>query len=186
MFQITSSGFHEVNLHDGEHESIMTEDIPGTLYINSSIQGEKNMRPANEEEDEVSFMQESKLKNLRRKDKGLISGNEPGRTTDSVKLYLKDMGSVLLLTKEGEVSIAKEIERLTNILKPDTRKPEEIKQDEEERKKSLRDYIRSKLRRWHITTELAYSLKREFNRQITGALQVQTLSTCVHQELPSP
>jgi RNA polymerase primary sigma factor len=32
-------------------------------------------------------------------------------STDPVKLYLKRMGSVALLTREGEVEIAKEIER---------------------------------------------------------------------------
>jgi RNA polymerase primary sigma factor len=37
-------------------------------------------------------------------------------TTDSVKLYLKEMGHISLLTKEGEVSLAKEIERAENII----------------------------------------------------------------------
>jgi len=33
------------------------------------------------------------------------------RTTDPVKLYLKEMGNILLLTREGEITIAREIER---------------------------------------------------------------------------
>jgi RNA polymerase primary sigma factor len=33
------------------------------------------------------------------------------RTTDPVKLYLREMGSISLLTREGEISIAREIER---------------------------------------------------------------------------
>ena len=33
------------------------------------------------------------------------------RTTDPVKLYLREMGSISLLTREGEVAIAREIER---------------------------------------------------------------------------
>ena len=33
------------------------------------------------------------------------------RTTDPVKLYLRDMGNISLLTREGEIAIAREIER---------------------------------------------------------------------------
>jgi len=33
------------------------------------------------------------------------------RTTDPVKLYLREMGNIPLLTREGEISIAREIER---------------------------------------------------------------------------
>ncbi|MFW6140181.1 MAG: RNA polymerase sigma factor RpoD [Acidobacteriota bacterium] len=45
-----------------------------------------------------------------------IRGTE--RTTDPVKLYLKEMGSISLLTREGEVALARQIERSErNILK---------------------------------------------------------------------
>ncbi len=37
--------------------------------------------------------------------------DEPGRSTDPVRMYLRKMGSVSLLTREGEVEIAKRIER---------------------------------------------------------------------------
>jgi len=85
----TEEGFHEVSLHEGE----------------------KDMRLAHEVGGEKRFMQESKSKKLRQSGKELISGDEQGRMVDSVKLYLKDMGTILLLTKEGEISIAREIER---------------------------------------------------------------------------
>jgi RNA polymerase primary sigma factor len=40
------------------------------------------------------------------------------RTTDPVKLYLKEMGSISLLTKEGEIALARQIERSErNIIK---------------------------------------------------------------------
>ncbi len=35
---------------------------------------------------------------------------EPGRTTDPVRMYMREMGSVELLTREGEIVIAKRIE----------------------------------------------------------------------------
>ncbi len=36
--------------------------------------------------------------------------NEPGRTTDPVRMYMREMGTVELLTREGEIVIAKKIE----------------------------------------------------------------------------
>ncbi len=36
--------------------------------------------------------------------------NEPGRTIDPVRMYMREMGTVELLTREGEISIAKRIE----------------------------------------------------------------------------
>ncbi len=36
--------------------------------------------------------------------------NEPGRTTYPVRMYMREMGTVELLTREGEISIAKRIE----------------------------------------------------------------------------
>ena len=35
---------------------------------------------------------------------------EPGRTTDPVRMYMREMGTVDLLTREGEIAIAKRIE----------------------------------------------------------------------------
>src|SRR3970040_1569033 len=36
--------------------------------------------------------------------------SEFGRTTDPVRMYMREMGSVELLTREGEIEIAKRIE----------------------------------------------------------------------------
>ncbi|WP_370203028.1 RNA polymerase sigma factor region1.1 domain-containing protein, partial [Alloalcanivorax venustensis] len=36
--------------------------------------------------------------------------NEPGRTTDPVRMYMREMGTVELLTREGAIEIAKRIE----------------------------------------------------------------------------
>ena len=36
--------------------------------------------------------------------------SEFGRTTDPVRMYMREMGSVDLLTREGEIEIAKRIE----------------------------------------------------------------------------
>ncbi len=41
----------------------------------------------------------------------LLTTQELERTTDPVKLYFQEMGNISLLTREGEISIAREIER---------------------------------------------------------------------------
>ncbi|TNF49312.1 hypothetical protein EP232_01585, partial [bacterium] len=43
--------------------------------------------------------------------KGVVTGALAGRTDDPVRLYLKEMGQINLLTREGEVEIAKRIEK---------------------------------------------------------------------------
>lgn len=47
----------------------------------------------------------------KRKKSNLVSIEGLERTTDPVKLYLREMGNISLLTREGEIAIAKEIER---------------------------------------------------------------------------
>ena len=47
----------------------------------------------------------------KRKKSAIISIEGLERTTDPVKLYLREMGNISLLTREGEIAIAKEIER---------------------------------------------------------------------------
>jgi RNA polymerase primary sigma factor len=42
---------------------------------------------------------------------GILPAAEGETTTDPVKLYLRDMGSISLLTREGEIGLAKQIEK---------------------------------------------------------------------------
>ncbi|MBM3284643.1 MAG: RNA polymerase sigma factor RpoD [Candidatus Aminicenantes bacterium] len=48
---------------------------------------------------------------LRRRKSDLVTIHGLERTTDPVKLYLREMGNISLLTREGEIAIAREIER---------------------------------------------------------------------------
>ena len=48
---------------------------------------------------------------LKKRRRDLVSLQGLERTTDPVKLYLREMGNISLLTREGEISIAREIER---------------------------------------------------------------------------
>ncbi len=47
----------------------------------------------------------------RRRKTDVVSTHGLERTTDPVKLYLREMGNIALLTREGEIAIAREIER---------------------------------------------------------------------------
>jgi len=47
----------------------------------------------------------------KRRKSDLVSVHGLERTTDPVKLYLREMGNISLLTREGEIAIAREIER---------------------------------------------------------------------------
>lgn len=47
----------------------------------------------------------------KRRKSDLVSLHGLERTTDPVKLYLREMGNISLLTREGEIAIAREIER---------------------------------------------------------------------------
>jgi len=58
----------------------------------------------NEEVDEDTPAEEEDEKS------GNIDENDTGRTDDPVRMYLREMGSVELLSREGEISIAKRIE----------------------------------------------------------------------------
>jgi RNA polymerase primary sigma factor len=52
----------------------------------------------------------------KRRKSDLVSLEGLERTTDPVKLYLREMGNISLLTREGEIAIAKEIERGEKII----------------------------------------------------------------------
>jgi RNA polymerase primary sigma factor len=57
----------------------------------------------------IRYKQRGHLPKRRKSDIVSLEGLE--RTTDPVKLYLREMGNISLLTREGEISIAREIER---------------------------------------------------------------------------
>ncbi len=58
----------------------------------------------------VDEQEEVSLEELDDKNTGNLSDEEGARSDDPVRMYLKEMGSVELLSREGEISIAKRIE----------------------------------------------------------------------------
>jgi RNA polymerase primary sigma factor len=76
-------------------ESDESEEAPAAAAKKKD--GEEEEEEAEEEEDE-------------RSNAGNLSDEDVGRTDDPVRMYLREMGSVELLSREGEIAIAKRIE----------------------------------------------------------------------------
>jgi RNA polymerase primary sigma factor len=59
----------------------------------------------------IKIMDKQRKAAPKRRKSDIVSLEGLERTTDPVKLYLREMGSISLLTREGEIAIAREIER---------------------------------------------------------------------------
>ena len=62
------------------------------------------------EDDEVEVETEAEADENPKEDGGNLATSDTGRSDDPVRMYLREMGSVELLSREGEIAIAKRIE----------------------------------------------------------------------------
>ena len=85
-------------LPPGEYTSEQIEDIHSAI-------NEMGVNIVDQQEDVTSEETDDKDRNV-----GNLSDDEGARSDDPVRMYLKEMGSVELLSREGEISIAKRIE----------------------------------------------------------------------------
>ncbi len=91
-------------------EQVSAEQIEDTLAMLSEmgitvVEGEEQEdEEANKEKNKAEEEEESSNAS------GNVSDEEVGRTDDPVRMYLREMGSVELLSREGEIAIAKRIE----------------------------------------------------------------------------
>jgi RNA polymerase primary sigma factor len=61
-------------------------------------------------------MQKYEGKERKRRNPPIVSFEGPGQTSDPVRIYMREMGNIQLLTREGEIDAAKEIERGEEII----------------------------------------------------------------------
>ena len=101
------------------HEMVSSEEVDEVMILlaeNEIEVTDGKRRPDSEDGEEDSLVDdlagpEAASEELQSDESGdLVSTAEYAKGTDPVKLYLKKMGSVSLLTREGEVEIAKRIE----------------------------------------------------------------------------
>ncbi len=88
-----------------EHSSDQIEDAMSAI-TDSGVQLVDNADDVSDEPE----AKEEKNEDEEYEGKGNISDDDTGRTDDPVRMYLREMGSVELLSREGEIAIAKRIE----------------------------------------------------------------------------
>src|ERR1700681_2897488 len=85
-------------------DQVSSEQIEDTMTMLSElginvIESEESEEPA-----------EAEVEDGETETRGNVDGDDIGRTDDPVRMYLREMGSVELLSREGEIAIAKRIE----------------------------------------------------------------------------
>lgn len=91
----------QVSSEQIEDTMTMLNDMGINVVDNEEQEGETETRPAAEGGSESSESTGAA---------GNLSDDDVGRTDDPVRMYLREMGSVELLSREGEIAIAKRIE----------------------------------------------------------------------------
>src|SRR6266481_2628483 len=108
----------QINLLLKEVNSEQLEDVlamfseMGVNVVETEEASEEGEEPREEAEEEVESESESgELVEVQQKVPAKSEAKEPTeRTDDPVRMYLREMGSVELLSREGEIAIAKRIE----------------------------------------------------------------------------
>jgi RNA polymerase primary sigma factor len=100
-------------------EEVKSEQIEDTLVMFSEMgvnvvetkEAEPEETPEDAQEEPEGEESDSELIEVQRSTPAKAKKSQPGeRTDDPVRMYLREMGSVELLSREGEIAIAKRIE----------------------------------------------------------------------------
>lgn len=65
---------------------------------------------------EIKVIDKQREVHYKRRNPSIVSFESPERTSDPVRIYMREMSSIPLLTREGEILVAKEIERGEEII----------------------------------------------------------------------
>ncbi len=87
-------------------EKVSSEQIEDTMTMLSEL----GVNIVENEEGEEPTAKEGEEEEAEAKTGGNLDDEDIGRTDDPVRMYLREMGSVELLSREGEIAIAKRIE----------------------------------------------------------------------------
>jgi RNA polymerase primary sigma factor len=100
--------FDELNtiLPPDQNSSEQIEDV----MANFSEMGIQVVESEESEDGEAPVVKTEKTEEAEEEQSGNIDEESVGRTDDPVRMYLREMGSVELLSREGEIAIAKRIE----------------------------------------------------------------------------
>src|SRR5215475_3003415 len=100
--------FDELNaiLPPDQNSSEQIEDV----MANFSEMGIQVVESEETEDGEAPAVKQEKTEDAEEEPTGNVDEESIGRTDDPVRMYLREMGSVELLSREGEIAIAKRIE----------------------------------------------------------------------------
>jgi RNA polymerase primary sigma factor len=98
------------------NESLGDDTTPDQIESIIDFIGEIEGIPIYESEEEPLVLGQEPSVEEGQQSIAAISGGELGRTTDPVRMYMREMGHVELLTREGEIDIAKRIEEGTKLI----------------------------------------------------------------------
>lgn len=90
---------------------LLFEEIDKTFQDETDSEGDFNDFLSSMDDYGIKILDKKRNPTPKRRKSDLVSLEGLERTTDPVKLYLREMGNISLLTREGEIAIAKEIER---------------------------------------------------------------------------
>ncbi|HLV01201.1 MAG TPA: RNA polymerase sigma factor RpoD [Acidobacteriota bacterium] len=97
-----------------------SEDLDNIFYLF----GDAGIEVIDSEDEFGHIKKKAKTKNLSEEEAESSTSEELDKTNDPVRMYLREMGTVPLLTREGEVEIAKRIEKgKKTVLKAISRSP---------------------------------------------------------------
>jgi RNA polymerase primary sigma factor len=90
-------------------DQVSSEQIEDTMSMLSEMG--INVIENEEKDDNAAVVEvETEVKDTKKSAVGNVDESDIGRTDDPVRMYLREMGSVELLSREGEIAIAKRIE----------------------------------------------------------------------------
>ena len=99
--------YHEVNEHLFSDDTLELEQIEHVLNTISELGIEMHETPP----DMKMVVDDENPKNENTDLDAAVGENEIGRTTDPVRMYMREMGTIGLLNREGEINLAKRIEK---------------------------------------------------------------------------
>lgn len=102
---------HQLISKGRKHGYLLFEEIEKTFQNNKLSGKDFDAFLSSTDSYGIKILDKHRVVRIRRKKSNIVSLEGLERTTDPVKLYLRGMGSISLLTREGEIAIAMEIER---------------------------------------------------------------------------
>ena len=90
---------------------LLFEEIDKTFQDESDSRGDFDEFLSSMDDYGIKILDKRRKATPKRRKSDIVSLEGLERTTDPVKLYLREMGNISLLTREGEIAIAREIER---------------------------------------------------------------------------